>query len=351
MRRSALRASAISLAIALGGPALADSFTPLAPVTYPLGPYEFAYITMGGGAQVRRLPTFNASIRDNADNSLIFSHDPKFVMGGGQGTIGFRVFETWLPGLNPRIEGSFGFWHGTSIVTGGTSDFIPSSTIFSIDGTRAVGCGSCQGTTDLRIRNTELNGTLTFKVDLGLTPQFALTPSIGFLGGHSETKYRADTPLFFGTPGVFPPTYVEEIVQTTRIGGEVGLDGTWRVIPKVSLTGGAGISFFHMHTTLNGHDCFAGNQPGGVCDNSPVLIFSTSTQQSDSRFAYRLNFRAGATYDAGWFKVSLGGFGARDNAVPGVANPAALGQTAHIIYDAKWSYGGFAAVTVPFFIR
>jgi hypothetical protein len=324
------------------GAAYADPlvFSPLDPM--PISRAGSAYVSLGGGAIVQQLPTFNTPYVINGTNQTLFSVSPAVTGGAGQITLG-SVINGLPTGNNSRIELSVGGFSGSGRFTGGLTT--PDTTVLAISGTGIINCGGCDGTTTLKFDYQEIGGVLRLKSDFALAPQLTATPSIGILASQSKLGYRSDTGFQFA-PAFNVPAFVEETVETFRAGGEFGLNFGYRATQQLSFNAGATVALLAMSSSLNGNDCLSSNQPIGMpC--SGALIRSSVTQ-TDRRFDNRDRFNLSGTYDTGWMKFTLAGFGSWDSAMPGVTNPVVAGMPAIISYESRWSYGGSAALTVPF---
>jgi hypothetical protein len=349
MKRSSLIAATVAFGALSAPGAKADvtSFFGINP--FPISQYQTAYMTLGGGVLVRRVPKFNVPFSATGSADPLFSTGASIITGGGGFTIGFRLDRLGI-GIMPRIEVAFGGWTGGASKTGGEG-FNSTTYVAAIDGSVVSICGGCDGTTTVKMRHTELGGVLRLKTDFPVAPRFTVTPSIGFLGSYSQTRYQSNTPFFFNNPNFLPPHALKETVGARRMGGEVGLDVVIQPAPRWAIEAGAAFAFFALHTSLEGNDCFSGNQPNTLpCSGSN---FATSIERSDTRFAFRVSMSLAATYDAGWLKLSVKGFGAWDNAMPGVRNPTSLNGaaagSASIYYSSQWAYGGAILATFPFF--
>lgn len=331
----------VAIVITLGA-AHADPlvFSPLDPT--PISRAGTAYVSMGGGAMVQQLPTFNTPYTNGANAQGLFSTAPTVTGGAGQLTLG-AVINGSPVGNNSRIELSLGGFAGSGQVTGGQT--APGTLIFPVAGGSSLGCGGCDGTTILKFDYQDIGGALRLKSDFAMSQQITATPSIGLVVSKSRLKYRSDTAFQF-FPGFGVPSFVDETLDTSRIGGEIGLNFGYRATQQLTFNAGASVALLSVFTSFKGNDCFSANQPiPSPCSGVNRI---SAVQQTDERFAHRDRYNLSGTYDTGWAKITLAGFGSWDSAMPGVTNPTVANVPAMISYESRWSYGGSAALTVPF---
>lgn len=315
-------------------------FSPLDPA--PISRAGSAYVSLGGGAIVQQLPTFRTSIVVAGTTQSLFSTAPTVTGGAGQLTLGSVISGSPL-GMNSRIELSIGGFSGSGQTTGGPG--VGNEVMFPINGGAGVGCGGCSGATTLRFDYQEIGGALRLKSDFAIAPQLTATPSIGIVASQSNLHYRSNTDLQF-SPAQNAPNFADETINTFRVGGEFGLNFGYRATQQLTLNAGATVALLSMTSTLSGNDCQSNNQNIGLpCSGS---LYRSTVRQDDTRFSNRDRLNLSGTYDTGWAKLTLAGFGSWDSAMPGVTNPTTAGVPAFISYESRWSYGGSAALTVPF---
>lgn len=307
------------------------------------------YVTLGAGVVIQEVPTFNVPFSLSGSTASLFQTDASVTSGIGGLTIGYRLGRLGI-GNNPRIEMGLAGWIGSASKTGGQGRR-PLLFISSIDGSASAGCGSCDSVTTVKIRHSEIGGVLRVKTDFRLAPRWTVTPSLGFVGSISETRYRSNTGMFFGVANQLAPNSIKETLSTVRLGGELGADLGVQATRKLLVNAGFAVSLFSMRTHLDGSDCQANNQAAALpCSGD---VFATTVNSNDSRLGARVRLSLAGTYDAGWAKVSVMGFGSWDSAMPGVRNPTnatgvATAGPARIVYHSRWAYGGALMVTIPF---
>ncbi|MBI3700385.1 MAG: hypothetical protein HY242_08065 [Afipia sp.] len=331
-------------AMVLAGCVTAANADPLALSLFnpaPMTANATFYFTTSVGAIAQQLPTFTTPY--TTSGRPLFSSDATVTGPAGSFTVG-RMVDMPLPGRNTRIEFTLsGFTADTTIIGG--QGFNGGTTLYSIAGTNTSGCGGCDGTTTVRYGYNEIGGTLALKTDLMIAPLWTLTPSAGLLLSRSNLNYESHTPFYYNAPGFTPPAAVNETLTTWRTGAELGLNLGYQATPALKLNAAFSAALYSMSTDFDGKDCFSGNQSSALpCNGS---IFATVVTQSDTRFGSRERLLLSAIYDIGWSRLSIMGFSSWDDAMPGVVNPTTGGVPAQIKYEARSSYGGAAAFTMP----
>ncbi len=114
------------------------------------------------------------------------------------------------------------------------------------------------------------------------------------------------------------PRFVDQTLKTRRLGGEFGVDFTLKLSDKWALLAGASGTVQNVRTNMNENDCESFAPPGLLTCTG--ILFAT-TQGDASVVDFVAGFRAGATYNGGWYRVVVSGFGAWDSHVPGIDNP------------------------------
>lgn len=331
---------------------------PHTPVTTPVNP-GFFYWSIGANGGIRHMPTwtygqtFNFGQAGFTDISTAYSFDPKPWGAGPEFVMGYALNKAGpLGGLGdkPRIElGLSTFFGKTSQKTGpgGTGSFM---VVPHVDGTPGGFGYFPNENTTTKLTTTVYAGetALRFKTGFKLSPKFTLSPSIAAIGGMALYRYRWRT----NVPGLEvgnDQLDVKETIRSFNAGGELAMQFKWAPSARFSLYGSVAAAAMYRHSHLNARSQFV-IDPGGF---NQVQIAT----QSDNRgeFAWRLGVDVGFTYDWGWARVTISGFGYWDSAVPQIENPKLLNNTtfdaspARLTSSGEWAYGGRIAIVFPLY--
>ena len=356
-----------SAAVFTSAQSMAQS-VPHTPVDTPVNP-GFFYWSLGASGGVMFLPTWRYGQRGNLEIRPIddqapsatptnlgdaYSYNPKPWGAGPEFVMGYALNkEGLLGGLGhkPRIEfGLTTFFGSTSQSSTPASDgnalFIPAidgSTAFTVlnDGTPA------------KLKTTVYAGeaAIRLKTEFG-KPRFKIIPSVGAIGGMAIYRYQwgsfwsGDFPTPFGAIPYDTNAVVKETIRSWHVGGEFALQVKWTINPKWSLSGGAAFALMSRHSHLRGHSEFNNlTTPVGTLPN-----YRAEASDNKTELAWRL----GITYDWGWARVTVSGFGYYDSAVPQVDNPRIDFDTgaissARLTSSGEWAYGGRVAIVFPLY--
>ncbi len=355
-------------------PAMAAEPLPTAPSTSPYRP-GFFYMSVGGFGQVQQRPSFTyggALISPlgagGAGLKLIQSTLSADVAGGGPAaTLGYTFSRGALSRIGRRMRLEFGFTYfrgsgsdsaeidmpfGTAALRGrllnGTSGSFILRGIFFPNTAQYVAANS------LRVNVDQYDNGLRLRTDFELGKRFTVTPSIGIVGGADSARYRYSFREEIGSGGPPAPLVhsgeVKETITSYYFGGEAGLNMSFQATRKLAFHGGATISIFRRNATLTGEDCASWSSLFPSC---PATRATSTVRSTGSKTGYAVGLALGATYDLGWMKVSMNGFGRYDNAVPGIENPEFGGESndpvtpARVKFFGDWSYGGMLMLSFP----
>lgn len=321
------------------------------PVTPQTGIVEngFFYWSLGGQGQWMQLPKFNWSLTPSGTSDALFDKRVNVAGGGVSATMG-RVLDGINFGHRPRLELALSTFHGSGSTSGSFSRPAFDTSYVGVGGGGTVFFPTCCFAADwdvrLKVRTDTGDGALRFKTDFRVTPRLVLTPRLGIMGGATFTSYKLSADQN-STAGLFNHR-LKETLNTWRLGGEGGLDATFRLTPRWLLHLGGGVAVYHQRSRLTGNDCF-GNAVGPNC---PQLGpgEESSVANNSSRIGLRLNGALGATYDFGWAYITAMFTGQWQVNTPGVRNPTALDLgSARVDYENTWSFGGFVVLSFPIY--
>ena len=344
--------------IALPAATPAADTLPMVPQSSPVE-YGEPYISIGGVVQARQMPhyaLFATTTGAFIETAHFFATDPVAVTGGPAMTIGYVFKKDALPswlGRHARLEVPFSWVFGRlrqSLVARG-SGFLQ---ITSVNAANVVNVPLAaapfqSGVLRTRFRSGAVG--LRAKADHHLANGLILTPSVAMVGNWGHTRYLAEYRL--GATGQFPGE-VQDNISTYRIGGEFGLDLTWRVTESWELLAGVVLGVFHQHASLNSSDCstavvFVAGAGSSTCSGT---AFRTSASDSRNTIGWRTVFSLGIARDYRLFgrgvKLTVMAFTTLDGAAAGVRHPNQFNaNSASIELQTLWSYGGFVMLTIP----
>lgn len=358
MRRFPLVVASVAAmaVLAMGPPTMAQTL-PHTPVTTPVNP-GFFYWSLGASGGVRHLPKweYGSIIRFGGFGSILnrrtaFSYDPKPWGAGPEFVVGYALNRaSALGGFGnvPRIELALSTFFGrTSQSQDGGGDgetfFFP---FVDGSGRRIFSPGS-----PAKLETSLYAGeaALRFKTSFKASTRFQIIPSVAAIGGMAHYRYQWQRNVFSSsiTNSV---SQVKETVRSWNVGAEAALHLKWNAGQRWSVHGGASIAAMYRRSDLSALSQTNLNFPTGSS------FLSHTASDNANTFAWRLGLNLGVTYDWGWARLSLTGFGYFDSAVPGVVNPGTNPVStsrslspARLTHSGEWAYGGRIALVFPIF--
>ena len=331
---------------------------PMIPQAGPISTSGSFYFSLGGVAaawdapRFRAFDTFELAPPFSRTGSL-FSADQTIRGGGPALTIG--VLLPWdLIGRRPRLElSASGFFGSAKTSVGASTAFYVIRSIDGSIGFPLIGLIAPFKGGTLETDTAQGAAILRLKTDFAVGPSVIITPQIGILGGARWTRYRFGYAIGFAPiPTLELPGFIKETIRSRHIGGQVGVDASWRVSSNLTLHGGATFALMHVQASLKGNDCQTGGflLTGSPCDGS---LYATSVQDTATTVAVKVGGSLGGTWSWGWGQVTVMVFYAWTNSVAGVRNPTALtviapsAAPATIGFGSSYMYGGVVMVTLP----
>lgn len=349
-RKSLLAGSVAAALLTLAGGPVSAQITPQTPVTTPVNP-GFFFWSIGANAGIRHLPRWTygegLDIQSETIVSRGFSFNPKPWGAGPEFVMGYALNRAGLlGGLGdvPRIELGLTTFFGQTTQSSTISGPNIGVVIPFIDS--SSGFTTAEGTYKAKLETTVYSGeaAIRFKTSFKVNPRFQIIPSVAAIGGMAFYRYELETNVLRqNLDGV--AVGVKETIRSWHVGGEFALQLKWTINNRWSINGGASAAAMYRRSDLNALSQFGGD-------------FGTeafTAKDNDSKFAWRLGLNVGVTYDWGWARLTLSGFGYWDSAVPGVENPKVdiatenLSRT-RITHSGEWAYGGRIALVFPIFM-
>lgn len=355
--RSLLAAVLAGATFSFGLPAIAQT-TPVTPVTTPVNP-GFFFWSIGANGGIRHLPKwtyaqtfpgFGAAPPLLPPYEDAYRYNPKPWGAGPEFVMGYalnRASPLGTIGDTPRVEFGlstfFGSANNSSAPAAGGFLNIP-----AVDGSEANSLIVPNEGTNAKLETTVYSGevALRFKTAFKASPRFQIIPSVAAIGGLAFYRYKWES-NFPGFELEGSVARVKETIRSWHFGGEAALQLKWKPGPRWSIHGGASFAVMHRRSDMDGLSQFYENFGGGF---SNALIANVS--DSDNTVAWRLGLNLGVTYDWGWARLSVSGFGYYDSAVPQIRNPQLIEGTqsstaARLTHSGEWAYGGRIALTFP----
>lgn len=357
MKRHSPMAAAALVAVGLAfsnTPSLAQ-IAPHTPVTTPVNP-GFFYWSLGASGGVRHLPKWSfgefvtfGEFGAPLNRATGFPNDPKPWGAGPEFVMGYALNRgSALGGLGdaPRLELALSTFFGRSSQSneGGTST---QTFLFPfVDGS---GRRVLSADVPAKLETTVYAGetAFRFKTAFKTSKRFQIIPSIAAIGGMASYRYEWQRSQFESSTLNNEAT-VKETIRSWHVGAEAALHLKWQAGPRWSLHGGASIAAMYRRSDLSALSQLNLNFPKG----SEYL--SNTASDNANTFAWRLGLNLGVTYDWGWARLTIAGFGYFDSAVPGVVNPengASLSPNdytpARLTHSGEWAYGGRIALVFP----
>ncbi len=357
MKRRAFLAAALSTAYAIGGaigaaPSVAQT-TPGTPVVSPVVP-GFFYWSIGTSGGVRHLPRWsygNVLQFTNMGATLDsgYRYSPRPVGAGSEFVMGYALNKAGpLGGIGdvPRIElGLSSFFGRTSgsDALGGQSDLV---LIPFIDGSDGLAFAGQSVSAKLQTSVYAGEAALRFKTAFKISPRFQIAPSIAAIGGMAFYRYKWGIGF---SPDV-GQTYsmdVKETVRSWQVGAEAAVQFLWQPALRWRFHGGAAIAAMYRNSSMRGR-----SQTTQMTASFNETVVHEASDNAGA-FVWRLGLTAGVTYDWGWARLSISGFGYYDSKVPGIDNPSysptnfTQASRARLIHSGEWAYGGRIALIFP----
>lgn len=329
--------------------------TPHTPVTTPVNPGSF-YWSLGASGGVRHLPKWTygdfvtlGEFGGVLDHAPGFPNDPKPWGAGPEFVMGYALNRgSALGGLGnaPRLELALSTFFGRSSQSddGGASS---QSFLFPfVDGS---GQRVLSADVPAKLETTVYAGetALRFKTAFRTSKRFQIIPSVAAIGGMASYRYEWQRSHFVSS-SLNNEATVKETINSWHVGAEAALHLKWQAGPRWSIHGGASIAAMYRRSDLSALSQLNLNFPNG----SDYL--SNNASDNANTFAWRLGLNLGVTYDWGWAKLTISGFGYFDSAVPGVVNPENGANfspndysSARLTHSGEWAYGGRIALVFP----
>ena len=360
--RSLLMAALVGGATALGTAPTFAQVTPQTPVTTPVNP-GFWFWSIGASGGIRHLPKWNygetynfGPMGETVNVADAYTYNPKPWGAGPEFVMGYALNRAGpLGGVGdlPRIELGLSTFFGRSNQSssaGGTGDrfWLP-----NVDGTvdPLLSFLPNDGVA-AKLETTVYSGeaALRFKTSFKVSPRFQIVPSVAAIGGLAFYRYRWQG-NFRGIElgGVIAD--VKETVRSWHAGGEAALLLKWQPNARWSVHAGATIAAMYRRSDMNALSQF-NVEFGGIDQN-----VNTNASDNENTFAWRLGLNLGVTYDWGWARLTISGFGYYDSAVPQIVNPRlnagqvpdTTGSAARLTHSGEWAYGGRIALVFPIY--
>jgi hypothetical protein len=340
------------LALALSGPALAGDDS-------PSGAWR---LDMSLGARTAELPTFDTPVGDTfaARFPGLLSEAFRPTLFGGEANA------IYAPGGGWEVEIGGGYWSGSDSAS---AQPLPGYglSVTGLDGNSGtlVGAGFLEGD---RVK-TSVDASLG-EAHLRLARSFdgggiTLRPFAGLLYERSAQDYAASFRL--QEPAVNNleiPYALNQEVDSTRLGGEIGLRVSFPLGQGWQLHTAAAFALYRQDSGMKARDCVAAASftPGFACQDDTAAQYQrrldTAASDDDDRLASRVKLEAGLSIPVGPAVLGVNGFAQYDSDVAGVKNPLLsedqfLGgdptrpPPAHLVFDEAWTYGGTVSLTIP----
>ncbi len=354
MKCSSLIAAAVAGAALLTSlPATAQT-VPQTPVTTPVNP-GFFYWSIGANGGIRHLPqwSYGQFVQQMGMGSTLLSgytYDPKPFGAGPEFVMGYALNKAGpLGGVGdrPRIELGLSTFFGRTTQSDSQDGADINYSLPFVDGSGAL--HFLRPGVAAKLETTVYAGetALRFKTEYKLNPRFQVVPSIAAIGGMAFYRYKWES-NFVGFDFENVTARVKETIRSWHVGVEAALQLNWTPGPRWSVSGGVSIAGMHRRSDMRGLSQFS--RDFGFGGDS----FINNASDNDNTFAWRLGLNLGVTYDWGWARLTLSGFGYYDSAVPGIDNPTsstAFGDLspARLTHNGEWAYGGRIAIVFPLY--
>jgi hypothetical protein len=318
------------------------------------------------GPRTGELPTFDAPVGDTfvVGSPGLISEDFKPTMFGGELSAAYDAGEGW------EIEFGGGYWSGQDDVA--AQPLFDNNAGYGLAATDLTGAdGTLVGASELvgdSVRASVNASLLETRLRLARrieTDSMLLKPFVGLIHERSQQDYAASFRI--SEPAVNNleiPYELSQEVDSSRFGGEAGIDVSIPVDSRWRLDAGAAFALYHQNTSLSGRDCLASGtfSPGFDCEDSTIPNYTrlndSTAHDEDDRTAMRIKLEAGLSYLLSFGTIGVSGFAQYDSAVAGVDNPLLtqdqfLGADptrdvpAQLTFADAWSYGGSIKLSIP----